>query len=439
MMKYFWRLSFLFATSSLLAVQIGTTERVSLSSSGEEGYGDSFEPSISADGNYVAFVSAAPNLVPEDTNDVADIFVHDRQAGVTIRVSVSSAGAQANNFSWQCSINDDGRYVAFTSTSTNLVSESTGLFDKVFVHDTQTGVTTLVSVSSSGTPANDSSVYPSLSGDGRYVAFTSYAPNLVSGDTNNVGDVFVHDRNTGQTTRVSVSSSGEQGNGISWLSSISADGRYVAFTSYASNLVSGDTNGFSDVFVHDRQTGQTTRVSVSSSGEQGNEGSFLPSISADGRYVAFSSLASNLVSGDTNGKEDVFIHDIQTGQTTRVSISSSGAQGNDFSWAPSISANGRYVAFSSEASNLVSGDTNYSTDAFVHDRQTGLTIRVSISSSGKESYGDSVSPSISAKGRYIAFSSYAYALVSNDTNGFSDVFVHMPAYAASPIVKPPKG
>jgi len=222
-----------------------------------------------------------------------------------------------------------------------------------------------VSVASGGTQGNGDSGCPSISADGRYVAFQSYASNLVPGDTNEVGDVFVHDRLTGQTTRVSVASDGTEGNDYSRRPSISADGRYVAFASLASNLVPGDTNGTWDVFVHDRLTGQTTRVSVASGGAQGNSGSWCPSISADGRYVAFQSYASNLVPGDTNGVLDVFVHDRLTGQTTRVSVASDGTQGDSYSFGSSISADGRYVAFSSLASNLVPGDTNDKPDIFV--------------------------------------------------------------------------
>jgi|GEM_PF-1585857 len=222
-----------------------------------------------------------------------------------------------------------------------------------------------VSVASGGTQGNGDSGCPSISADGRYVAFQSYASNLVPGDTNGTWDVFVHDRLTGQTTRVSVASDGTQGNGDSECPSISADGRYVAFASLASNLVPGDTNGTWDVFVHDRLTGQTTRVSVASGGAQGNSGSWCPSISADGRYVAFQSYASNLVPGDTNGVLDVFVHDRLTGQTTRVSVASDGTQGDSYSFGSSISADGRYVAFSSLASNLVPGDTNDKPDIFV--------------------------------------------------------------------------
>ena len=287
-----------------------------------------------------------------------------------------------------------------------------------------TGPTSRVSVASDGTQGNDGSVSSSISADGRYVAFYSYASNLVSGDTNGRLDVFVHDQQTGQTSRVSVASDGAQGNHNSYFSSISADGRYVAFFSGASNLVPGDTDGWGDVFVHDQQTGQTSRVSVASDGAQGNHNSYFSSISADGRYVAFDSYASNLVPGDTNGALDVFVHDRQTGQTSRVSVASDGTEGSGSSEYPSISADGRYVAFFSEASNLAPGDTNGVDDIFMHDRQTGQTNRVSMASDGTQGNAESRYPSISADGRYVAFHSGASNLVPGDTNGVADVFVH---------------
>jgi Tol biopolymer transport system component len=396
---------------------------VSVASDGTQGNGASALPSISADGRYVAFLSGASNLVPGDTNGVDDVFVHDRLTGQTTRVSVASDGTEGNGHSESPSISADGRYVAFASYASNLVPGDTNGVMDVFVHDRLTGQTTRVSVASDGTQGNGESRYPSISADGRYVAFMSYASNLVPGDTNGVMDVFVHDRLTGQTTRVSVASDGTQGNGDSVSPSISADGRYVAFMSYAYNLVPGDTNGKADVFVHDRLTGQTTRVSVASDGTQGNDGSGGASISANGRYVAFVSGASNLVPGDTNGVDDVFVHDRLTGQTTRVSVASDGTQGNGDSWWPSISADGRYVAFMSWASNLVPGDTNGTWDVFVHDRLTGQTTRVSVASDGTEGNSDSIYPSISADGRYVAFQSWASNLIPRDTNGAWDVFV----------------
>jgi Tol biopolymer transport system component len=402
----------------------GDTVRVSVSSAGAEGSSFSDTPSISADGRYVAFRSIAENLVAGDTNGAFDVFVHDRQTGVTERVSVSSGGVEGNRDSDLPSISADGRHVAFRSSASNLVAGDTNGTADVFVYDRQSGTTERVSVGSAGAQGNDASWNPSISADGHYVAFWSFASNLVAGDTNGSEDVFVHDRQSGATERVSVGSGGTQGNGRSNYPSISADGRYVAFSSEASNLVSGDTNGSHDVFVHDRQSGATARVSVSSGGVEGNRWSQVPSISADGRYVAFLSFASSLVPGDTNGREDVFVHDRQTGVTERVSVSSGGVQGNWDSGVGSISADGRYVAFRSFAENLVAGDTNGTYDVFVHDRQSGATDRVSVSSGGVQGNDRSEESSISADGRFVAFSSFASNLVAGDTNLLSDVFVH---------------
>jgi len=283
------------------------------------------------------------------------------------------------------------------------------------------GDTTRVSVASDGAQGNGYSTYPSVSTDGRYVAFSSDATNLVIGDTNGSCDIFVRDRQTGQTTRVSIATDGTQGNDILGCTadnkpSISANGRYVTFWTDANNLVNGDTNNSSDVFVHDQQTGETTRVSVATDGTQGNSYSRVSSISADGRYVAFSSEANNLVIGDTNNRGDVFVHDRQTGQTTRVSLASDGTQGNIESWFPSISADGRYVAFTSWASNLVSGDTNGYGDVFVHDRQSGGTMRVSVATDGTQGNRDSLYPFVSGDGRYVAFHSISNNLVQPGLN-----------------------
>jgi archaellum component FlaF (FlaF/FlaG flagellin family) len=401
-----------------------TTERVSVDSSGMEGNGGSGDASISADGRYVAFSSDADNLVPGDTNGEFDVFVHDRQTGVTERVSVDSSGVEGINRSTHASISADGRYVAFDSIADNLIPGDTNGTDDTFVHDRQTGVTERVSVDSSGAQGNDWSYNPSISADGRYVAFSALADNLVPGDTNGKYDVFAHDRQTGVTERVSVDSSGLEGSDWSDFASISADGRYVAFDSTADNLVPGDTNSIQDVFVHDRQTGVTERVSVDSSGVEGNDWSIIASISAGGRYVTFQSAAGNLVLGDTNSYQDIFVHDRQTGVTERVSVGSTGFEGNGWSFNASISADGRYVAFHSEADNLVPGDTNSKWDVFVHDRQTDVTERVSVDSSGVEGNDWSGASSISADGRYVAFHSKADNLVPGDTNGLLDIFVH---------------
>ncbi|MGH8893485.1 MAG: TolB family protein, partial [Actinomycetes bacterium] len=239
----------------------------------------------------------------------------------------------------------------------------------VFVHDRRTGATTRVSVASDGSQSTDYSgnLGLALSADGRYVVFDSYANNLVPGDTNGVPDVFVHDRQTGTTSRISVASDGSQVyyGDISFGLALSADGRYVAFGSSTGRLVPGDTNGKFDVFVHDRRTGTTSRVSLASDGRQVYNDSGQAVISADGRHVGFMSFAGRLVPGDSNGAEDVFVHDRRTGATSRVSVASDGSQANEANSWPAVSADGRHVAFISRASNLVTGDTNRTEDVFV--------------------------------------------------------------------------
>jgi Tol biopolymer transport system component len=336
-----------------------------------------YPPAISSDSRYVAFESAATNLVPGGTNGYTHIFVRDRQTGTTYLVSKSSAGVEGAGDSRAPCISGDGRYVTFQSVATDLVPGDINGVSDIFVRDRNTGTTTLVSKSSAGVISNGNSFSPFISADGRYVAFQSDGTSLVSGDINGQPDIFVRDRQTGTTTLVSKSSAGVQADVFSYGPSLSADGRYVVFFSGATNLVPGDTNNVYDVFVRDRQTGTTYRVSLSSAGAQGASDSSYPSISPDGRYVAFESLSSTLVTGDTNAKSDIFVRDRNTGTTTLVSKSSAGLQGNDDSGGSSISSGGRYVTFGSDATNLVVVDTNGIADTFVRDRLTGTTYLVS--------------------------------------------------------------
>ena len=403
--------------------QTGSTTRVSVDSSGAQANSESYAPSLSADGRYVAFISVASNLVSGDSNSNGDIFVRDTLTDTTTRVSVDSSGAQANGYSTLPSLSANGRYVTFYSDASNLVSGDSNGQPDIFVRDLQTDSTTRVSVDSSGVQANNASSGAAISADGRYVSFVSNASNLVSGDTNAQADVFVRDIQTGSTTRVSVDSSGTQADNGSYTQSLSTDGRYVAFYSDASNLVSGDSNGQGDVFVRDTQTSSTTRVSVDSSGAQANNGSYGAAISSDGRYVAFNSIASDLVGGDNNGQADIFVRDTVAASTNRINVDSGGAQANGGNQSLAISADGRYVAFESFASNLVSGDSNAQLDIFVRDTLTGSIARANVDSSGLQANGSSQSPVISANGRYIAFFSDANNLVSGDSNGQGDVFL----------------
>jgi len=311
-------------------------------------------------------------------------------AGSTIRVSVNSAGNQANSDSFNPAISANGQVVAFESDATNLVGGDTNATRDIFVHDLRTGQTLRASVSSAGTQANGGNSFsPTISANGRVVAFASVATNLVAGDTNAATDIFVHDLSTGVTVRASVDPVGIQANDDSFNPAISANGRFVAFESLATNLVVGDTNATRDIFVHDLKTGQTVRASVDSAGTQANGPSFFPSISAYGRFVAFQSAATNLVAGDTNNEFDVFVHDMRTGQTVRASVDSAGAEVLGRSGPPTISANGRFVTFASEATNLVAGDTNAAIDVFVHDLRTGQTVRASVGSGETQGNGPS--------------------------------------------------
>ena len=310
-------------------------------------------------------------------------------------------------------------------------------------------VTERVSVDSAGAQADWDSGYPSLSADGRFVAFGSLADNPVLHDTNGSSDVFVHDRQTGATERVSVDSAGGQSDSDTYgPAGISADGRYVLFSSVANNLVPNDTNGATDVFVHDRETGVTERVSVDSSGGQADGNSYSAALSADGRYVVFVSSAANLVAGDANDFcsdppavnrrtcVGIFLRDRQTGATERVSVNSLGLPADGDSDSPTISTDGRFVAFTSKADNLGVDGTSTSNacygyavypdiahhcaDVVVHDRETGVTEIVSVSPAGIGANGDSSGPSLSADGRVVAFESYADNLVQNSNpNAFA--------------------
>jgi len=451
---------FVFTVCGVVTAANGTIERVSISSTGEEGDSGSGGPSISADGRYVAFISDATNLVNGDKNGFTDVFVYDRVLNVTERVSVSSTWEEANSNSFEPSISGDGCYVVFASDATNLVADDNNGFRDIFLRDRLLKTTKRISISSSGEEGNSASTAPSISANGRFIAFSSHSCNLVPGDTNSMEDIFVYDQNSGIIQRVGVSSTGQEAELGCWGPSISADGRFIAFHSYASNLVPFDTNGYLDIFIHDRISGITERASISSTGVEGNSNSCWSSISGDGRLVAFSSQASNLVSGDTNGREDIFVHDRLTRITERVSISSTGEENIYDSFEPSMSVDGRYVAFTSGnrlqqlalrigqsanpltlngasiagyssqgnlhsyASKLVGDDNNNFFDVFVRDLRSGITKRVSISSTGEEANSDSGRPAINADGTCVAFQSRASNLVVNDTNGDLDVFVY---------------
>ena len=388
-----------------------------------------YGPVLSADGQLVVFWSSAADLVTNDTNGAVDVFVADRHTGVIERVSTASDGSQANGPSLNAALSPDGRYVAFESRATNLAARDTNATSDIFLKDRASGALERISLSTAGGQGNGPSYRPAISADGRFVAFWSEAGNLVPDDDNgsydNGGyDIFVKDRLTGVLERASVAQDGTEAVADSVAPSLSADGRFVAFGSYASNLVDRDNNGMPDIFVKDRHTGAVERVSVAADGTESNGDSFWnAAISPDGRFVAFWSEASNLVPGDTNGLVDAFVKDRQTGAIERVSVSADGAQANGPSYNPLLSADGRFVVFWSEAINLVPGDSNGAADVFIKDRQTGSIERLSVADNGGQGNGPSYNPTISADSRFIAFWSAANNLTPDDANERVDVFV----------------
>lgn len=363
--------------------------------------------SLSDDGRYLILMNAGGvPYAPGDTNGWADIYRTDRSTNVTDIVSLADDESLGNGQSASGAISGDGQRVVFGSDSTNLVAGDTNGVGDIFLRDYATSSTVIVTRGLAGAGANAAASLYTFSSNGRYVAYSSAATNVVAGDTNGQLDVFVFDALTLTTVRVSVTNAGAQANDDSYVSSISPDGRYVYFSSYASNLVAGDTNATADVFVRDTVLGTTTLLNVATGGAQGNNSASNAIASADGRYVAFNSQASNLVAGDTNGQWDIFLRDTMLGITTRISLGPGGVEGDSTSAFPRISADGSRVIFHSTASNLVAGDTNGFADIFFVEPAVGVVQRMSTFVDGSQGNAapSSFSLSISADGQFAAFS-----------------------------------
>ena len=330
-------------------------------------------PSLSGDGNVVAFQSLATNLVTADTNGTYDLFVHERSTGLTERINVGPSGVESNGaVGSDTSLSRDGSLVVFFSYASNMVvADNNGAAD-VFLRNRGLQLTELISAGPGGIPGNGDSFNPRISGDGRFVVFSSFADDLGPVDTNGNADVYLLDRSTGSMDLVSVSSSGAQGDGLSTDASVSADGRYVAFLTFATNLAPNDTNGASDVLVRDRLAGVTLRCSQSTAGVQSSSWSTAPVISADGRFVLFKSIASNLVVGDFNGLMDMFQRDIVSGTTTRVSLNWQGQSLNRHINLYGASRDARFVVMTTDATNAAPGVNSQLERVWVRDL-TGLT------------------------------------------------------------------
>jgi len=417
---------------------VGSTSIVSVSSTGVVGNGESMDPSISANGRYVAFESLASNLVSNDTNKQMDVFVHDRVTGVTERVSTATGGGQSNGESRAAHISADGRYVVFSSRATNLTSHDYYGQSNIYLKDRLAGTIDLISTRLDGAPDRCGSHDPAVSDNGRFVAFYSCDDGLTDGDNNGKFDVFVRDRRDGITRLISITPDGEPGNDVSWGPvSITGNGHEVFFSSWANDLTPGDLNSTLDAFAHNWQTGETELLSISTNNVQGDRdtGGGVPS--ADGTRVIIGSNATTLVPNDTNQVKDAFLRDRAAGTMERISLTPDGRETfNSSGYGSAISPDGRFIAFHSWSDQLIAEDTNFVPDIFVYDVETRRTIRVSISSEGAEANNEVFyTMDIALDGRAVAFPSQATNLVSgiDDSNDTWDIFVHefAPCYLLS--------
>ncbi|MEL6505488.1 MAG: hypothetical protein AAFO61_08070 [Pseudomonadota bacterium] len=399
-----------------------TTQLVSKNTDSTQSDGLSDAPAVSGDGQHIVFSSYATTLVAGSI-EKSQIYLHDAATGVTTLVSKSDTDSPGNRDSILADISANGRFVVYQTQANNLLADDASIDRDVLLYDALTDQTTLISQHSDGTKGNAGSSNADISGDGQYVVFSSSATNLVNGDLNGFGDVFLRDTVNGTTTLVSQHTDGTQANASSFGTQISADGRYIVYQSTASNLVDGDTNAQMDVFLYDTQTSTTTLVSKSSDGTQGNGVSRDAVISDDGQFIVYESVATNLVSDDTNGARDLFRYDINTGTTSRVVQQ---PDGTTFEFiapnAPSLSGDGRFVTFESDAYDAVSDAYTFQ-QVFVYDFQTGNTSLVSQSAGGGENTASSNSPAISSDGESVVYYSNISDLVAGDTNSRGDIFI----------------
>jgi Tol biopolymer transport system component len=417
-----WPLALGLTSFSLNGNAVSLTQ-VTKSPAGVPGNAISSNPSISNNGRYVVYHSVAGNLVDGDASDnIIDVFLYDRKKGINFKIS------HGNDDSVDARISNNLGYVVFSSFASNLVDEPGNLFSDIFLYETKTGIIKKISVDTQGTPGNSGSFTPSISSNGRYVVYESNANNLVPGDNNVSLDIFLYDKKKGTTVMISANNASGTpvpGNAASNFARISGNGRYVVYQSDATNLVAGDGNGASDIFLFDKKKKITYLISVTANG-QGNGNSITPFISNNGRYIVYASYANNLADNDNNGTSDIFLYDTGTGVTRLVSADSAGQSANGESLSPRISGNGRYIVYSSAARNLVEGDTNNLPDIFRYDTKTGVTTRVSVKGDGitQGTGGGNFSPGISNNGRYVTYESFADSLMDGDNNGTSDIFLY---------------
>lgn len=410
-----------------------TTTLVTSNADGNPCNDDTFIPVLSDNGRWLAITSEASDFLPGDLTATDEAFLVDLKKGTRIAIAVNDEGTPSAGGSDAWGLSANGRFAVLDGAATDLVPDDDNGVSDVFVRDIKKGLTRRVSVSSAGEQAGGSSDFPRISGNGRYVTFRSAASDLVEGDTLGHNDIFVHDLKTGATECVSVSTEGTEADGNSERPTISQNGRWVAFVSHAENLVGDDDNGLRDVFVRDRKLGTTTRVSVTESGEQltATVGSFVAFISGNGRYVAMVTDGSNLDPIDENGVADVYVRDLKKNTMQLISRGFDGsdadAQSASSSDSLGISGNGRWVVFGSDATNLTeTGGSVGFDDVYRADRVKGDVTLISVALEGAAADANANECSVSNNGKRVAFSSQAGNLVETalpGPAGSRDIFV----------------
>ena len=420
------------AASRFAAAQ--DTTRLSVDSSGVEGDGSSFVATHCVGvgkSTFVVFSSSATNLVKGDTNGKTDLFLRDVVAGTTTRIVLDAKGGEPDGDSRLASITPDGRFVLFKSDATDLVSGDKNGVTDVFVLDRKSGLVERVSVDSKGNEGDAISNFGAISDDGQLVVFSSRADNLVGSDSNSTQDVFLRDLANQTTSCVSVTPSGGTGNGFSTGPVITADGSKIAFTSLADDLVSNDSNHVGDVFLFDVASGTTTLATLNEGGYQLNGISSAPALSADGALLAFRSAATNLDRAATSGLDEIYVRDLSSGKIWLASRANDGSAADANCSLPMLfsradAAGDRpQVAFSSGESNLPDADLATDIDAFVFDLRSGVVQCASVDSAGGGHDSNVISSRFGATpdGKQLVFGSFDSALVSGDGNGSEDVFL----------------
>lgn len=414
-----------FQNKQVVEALLGTNTLVSRSSSGTRGNGDSSGSDISLDGRYVVFGSTATNLITSDTNNVSDIFMKDTSTNNISRISTDSSGNQANGGSWGPKISGNGKYIVYYSNATNLVSGDTNGYTDIFRYSVSSGVTELVSTSSAGVQANQQSFAPDIDSEGRFVVFTTQSTNLDITDTNSSYDIVLKDMSSGTATYVSQSDAGVLSNGNSTSARISCDGRYILFTSGGSNLVASDSNGYDDVFLTDMLSTRT----VTNITQGGNNWSNGADISCDGKYILYTSNATNQISGDTNGVADAFRYEKSTGSKVRVSVKENGADPLQYSTGVALSADGKLAIFKTSGGSFFTNTTvdhslSYYQDDYLVRDMSQSTSRVIAVKSDLTAPVHGVSGNAAFSGsNRIVYDSKGESLASDDNGAYVDSFI----------------